>query len=101
MEEIEIPNEVTSIGQYAFCRCTSLESIQIPANVTRIERNAFVSCRNLNNATFDGHAYWTIYANNLGAFGRIENMSADSEKNAILLKSGPEGCDYFYLERHL
>ena len=42
--EYTIPNNVTVIGDYAFCNCSSLVSITIPNDVTSIERDAFQNC---------------------------------------------------------
>ena len=42
-----IPSNVTSIGNYAFSRCTELTSIEIPASVTSIENYAFYKCGDL------------------------------------------------------
>ena len=42
-----IPNAVTSIGKYAFYRCSSLTSIEIPSGVTSIGENAFSGCSSL------------------------------------------------------
>lgn len=41
---IDIPDDVTTIGQYAFFGCSSLTSVSIPDNVTSIGNNAFQSC---------------------------------------------------------
>ena len=42
-----IPNNVTSIGPYAFSGCNSLESITIPSSVTTIEKYSFYNCSSL------------------------------------------------------
>lgn len=42
-----IPDSVTSIGDYAFRDCTSLESINIPDSVTSIGYCAFYGCTGL------------------------------------------------------
>ena len=42
-----IPEDVTSIGNYAFCYCGNLTSITIPHSVANIGNNAFCYCRNL------------------------------------------------------
>lgn len=41
LENIEIPDSVTSIGKYAFCGCTNLENFTIPNSVTSIGLYAF------------------------------------------------------------
>ena len=45
--ECTIPQDVTSIGSYAFSDRETLESIFIPANVTKIESFAFKACKGL------------------------------------------------------
>ena len=58
--ELVIPNSVTSIGDYAFERCTGLTSVTIPNSVTSIGDSAFSGCTGLtriivddNNAFYD------------------------------------------------
>ena len=46
-----IPNTVTNIGNYAFCRCDSLASITIPEGVTNIGTSAFAGCSSLTSIT--------------------------------------------------
>ena len=47
LESIEIPDGMTSIGKYAFNGCESLENIKIPAGVTSIGASAFYCCKSL------------------------------------------------------
>ncbi len=47
IHSVEIPDSVTSIGDWAFSRCTSLENITIPDSVTSIGYGAFAKCSNL------------------------------------------------------
>ena len=49
----EIPNSVTSIGDYAFAGCTGLTSVTIPSSVTSIGYWAFVGCTGLTSITVD------------------------------------------------
>ena len=46
-----IPNSVTSIGDYAFSHCSSLESVTIPDSVTSIGEGAFRGCSSLASVT--------------------------------------------------
>ena len=46
-----IPNDVTSIGTYAFYSCTGLKSIVIPNSVTSIGNEAFRGCSGLTSIT--------------------------------------------------
>ena len=48
-----IPDSVTSICDYAFSRCGSLESITIPDSVTSIGSYVFQSCSSLESITVD------------------------------------------------
>ncbi len=51
IKQIIIYNGVTSIGEYAFFGCRSLESITIPDSVTSIDDWAFAGCRSLESIT--------------------------------------------------
>ncbi len=51
---IEIPNSVTKIGFYAFSYCTGLANVTIGDGVTSICNNAFRSCTSLTNITIGG-----------------------------------------------
>jgi len=46
-----IPNSATSIGYYAFFKCTSLTSVTIPNSVTAIGGEAFDNCTSLTSVT--------------------------------------------------
>ena len=47
LTNVEIPDSVSNIGDYAFAGCESLTSITIPDSVTNIGVLAFESCRSL------------------------------------------------------
>lgn len=49
IKNVNISNNVTSIGKSAFEDCTSLTSITIPNSITSIEFNAFYNCKSLKN----------------------------------------------------
>ena len=47
LTSVTIPDSVTSIGNYAFSYCTGLTSVTIPGSVTSIGKGAFSMCRSL------------------------------------------------------
>ena len=51
VKKINIPNSVTSIGVEAFETCYSLTSITIPDSVTSIGKHAFMECTSLTSVT--------------------------------------------------
>ncbi len=54
VENYNIGNGVTGIGNYAFYGCTKLETVIIPNSVSSIGKYAFSSCNNLSDIYFDG-----------------------------------------------
>ena len=59
LENVTIPNSVTTIGQYAFYYCYSLENVTIGNSVTTIGEDAFCYCTSLENVTI-GNSVTTI-----------------------------------------
>ena len=49
--DIEIPDEVTKIGKYAFSECDDLETVVLPSTVTLIDSSAFSNCDALSSVT--------------------------------------------------
>ena len=53
VEEISIPETVTSIGKLAFCRCSALKELTIPGSVKSIGWRVFDDCGNLKKLVFE------------------------------------------------
>jgi len=61
---IAIPNTVVSIASYAFLGCTNLESIAIPSSVTSIGEDVFLWCSSLASINVDESN--TVYSSEAG-----------------------------------
>lgn len=55
---LELPNDVTSIGDFTFCGCSCLTSITIPYNLSSIGFNAFYGCDNLKRVDVPSTEKW-------------------------------------------
>ena len=51
LTSVKIPESVTSIGKYSFYYCTGLTSVTIPGSVTNIGESAFYYCTGLTSVT--------------------------------------------------
>ncbi|MBR3836235.1 MAG: leucine-rich repeat protein [Clostridia bacterium] len=47
IENLVIPDGITTIGDYTFSFCTSLKSVEMPKSLTRIGKGAFYNCTKL------------------------------------------------------
>ena len=91
IKDLVIPNSVTSIGNYAFERCTGLTSVTIPNSVTSIGYYAFQGCSGLTSVTIpnsvttiEGYAFCdctsltSVHITDLAAWCKITFNSLDS-----------------------
>ena len=93
ISHIEIPNTVTSIGDYQFAGITSLYLIDIPDSVTSIGYHAFADCSNAtiyceNVALADTATNWN-YSNLSVIYGTNSSSSMDlslNEDNEVEIK---------------
>lgn len=79
-KNVIISDGVTSIGQYAFSLCQSLESITLPNSVTSIGHYAFTQCRNLINVNM-GNGLKSI---SYGAFYKCSSLKSISLPNSVM-----------------
>ena len=52
--DVKIPNNVTEIKKWAFCRYNNLTSVEIPSSVESIGKSAFYGCTKLASIHYDG-----------------------------------------------
>ena len=69
---LELPDGLTSIGQYAFNYCTRLTSVTIPDGVTHIFQNAFSYCSDLTSVTIPG----SVASIDASAFRRCAGLTS-------------------------
>ena len=90
----EIPESVTSIGDYAFAGCVSLTSIVIPESVTSIGEGAFDYCISLENIISNNPTPPSCFG--LSCFSAVDSdIPVYVPAESIDLYRNAEGWDYF------
>ena len=54
MTYMEIPSNVTTIGEFAFSRCENLRTIKLPGSIKTIKQGAFMDCLSLRTIIYEG-----------------------------------------------
>ena len=73
-ETFIIPDDVTSIGGYAFSGCSGFTSITISDSVTSIGEQAFCYCTDLTSVTWNAISCTVVISNFSKIFGRCDNL---------------------------
>ena len=82
LQAVTIPNNVTSIGDYAFFYCNSLKSVEIPDSVTSIGDGAFNNCENLTSVVIPD-SVTSIGADAFGMCKQLKNVKIPDGVAAI------------------
>ena len=90
IEEVEIPDTVTEIGDYAFHNFLELKKINIPNSVTRIGQDAFYYCINLTSITIPN----SVTSIGYGAFDDCSSLTSITIPESVTSIDGYafDGC---------
>ena len=83
VKKVVIEKGVTSIGELAFYKCSSLTNITIPESVTSIGKSAFEHCSNLDSLTINGVATSMIGAYAFASCTSLTSLSLDGSFQTI------------------
>ena len=94
LTDIEIPNSVTNIGNYAFESCNSLTNVTIPNSLTSIGEGLFYGCYNLINiiiqdsvTSIGDRAFASCVSLTSATIPRSVKYIGDSMFNSLYLKT--------------
>jgi len=94
LKNIEIPEGVESIPQYAFYKATGLEELGVPSSLKEIGNNAFDGCENLKKV-YLGYNVKTV---NEEAFANCPALTIWTEYGATALQYAKDNSiNYYYL----
>ena len=90
LQNIVLPNNVTSIGDYSFSSCDGLTSITIPDGVTSIGDESFYNCDGLTNITIpDG-----VTSIGAGVYANCDGLTSITIPDGVSIGSGAfYNCD--------
>ena len=74
IQNVILPDGLTSIGAFAFWNCTSLTSITIPNSVTSIGESAFSGCSSLTSPLYNAHYFVYMPTSYSGAYAIPEGI---------------------------
>lgn len=84
LQQITIPNSVTSIGDMAFCCCLSLQQITISNSVTSMGRGAFCCCLSLQQITIPN----SVTSIGWNPFAGCRVLSLETQSFRFIIENG-------------
>lgn len=96
LEEVVLPDTVTTISQRAFYNCAKLRTVEIPASVASIGGGAFAGCTSLSETLVIHAVYPPTYTTNAPVSGdSFEGGSSDPDSPVTTIQV-PYGCSADY-----
>ena len=75
MVNVNIPDSVTEIAEFAFAKCSNLESVTLPKYLTTLMEGAFWNCIKINNIQIPKTLKYTyVYSFDNGPFEGCSNL---------------------------
>ena len=93
VKDLVIPNDVTSISDYAFLNCKGLTSVTIPNSVTSIGSSTFTGCSGLTSVTIPN----SVTSIGSGTFSGCSGLTSVTIPNSVtsIENSTFQGCTGF------
>lgn len=102
LEDIEIPSNISRIGQYQFCGFNSVKDIVIPKNVITIGQGAFSGCSSLEKMTLPFVGYSRNDSSSYGyIFGTREYIGGVNTSQIYRSASGSNYSGNYYIPYNL
>ncbi len=90
IKDLVIPNDITSIKDFAFYNCTSLETISLPNSITSIGSRSFQNCSNLTSVVIP-NSVQSIEEQAFNGCGSLVSLCL-SENLKLIKRSTFSGC---------
>lgn len=96
LQEVTLPNSLTTILSNAFNSCSYLQQIVVPSSVTTISALSFSSCSKVVSISFENSYNWYITTDSTYIDGVAIDLS-DAQLNAVYFNSQDYKGDKYYL----
>lgn len=96
LEEVVLPEGLTTINGRAFYNCSSLRKIDLPRALTTIGGGAFAGCTSMDSTLVIKAAYPPTYTTYSQVYGDAFNGRDDDEPASVKTISVPYGCSEDY-----
>ena len=90
LANIIIPDSIIYISDFAFCLCTSLANVKLPDKVTTIGYSAFNGCKSLTSVVIPNSITYIDY----WAFYNCDNLFVIYNHSNLLFEIGSDNCGY-------